>query len=60
MGTQAGCAVVTIVLYAYYRWQNSVRDKRRGEVEEDEGKFMSRDAWATVTDKENEMFRYCY
>lgn len=52
--------MVTIVLYAYYRWQNSVRDKRRGEVEEDEGKFMSRDAWATVTDKENEMFRYCY
>jgi hypothetical protein len=60
MSTQSGCAAVTIALYFYYRWQNSQRDKTRGVVKEDESAFMSPDVWATLTDKENPRFRYCY
>lgn len=60
MGTQAGCAVVTVALYFYYRWQNKRRDRRRGATKEDESIFMSPEVWVTMTDKENQQFRYCY
>jgi hypothetical protein len=60
MSTQAGCAAVTITLYFYYRWQNNRRDKARGVAKEDESAFMSPESWATLTDKENMRFRYCY
>lgn len=60
MGTQAGGAATTFCLYLYYRWQNKNRDRRRGASKVDESVFMSAQAWATMTDKENEQFRYCY
>ncbi|KAF3032862.1 hypothetical protein E8E12_002930 [Didymella heteroderae] len=60
MGTQAGCAVVTIVLYGYYRWQNARRDRKRGKVQTREEDFMSKGAWSTGTDREDEEFRYSY
>jgi H+/gluconate symporter-like permease len=60
MGTQAGCAAVTITLYFYYRWQNKRRDVKCGMVKEDESAFMSPEAWASLTDTENMQFRYCY
>lgn len=60
MGTQAGCAVVTVVLYVYYRWQNQRRDRRQGEVRVGEESFMSKDAWNTGTDREDAGFRYSY
>lgn len=60
MGTQAGCAVVTITLFLYYRWENQRRDNRRGAVKEDESAFMTQEVWATMTDRENQRFRYCY
>jgi hypothetical protein len=60
MGTQAGCAIVTVTLYCYYRWENARRDKSRGAVKGDESAFMSQDVWSTLTDKENGRFRYSY
>ncbi|KAF4925016.1 Thiamine pathway transporter THI73 [Colletotrichum viniferum] len=56
MGTQAGCAVVTLALYAYYRWEN----KRRGAKQQSEDAFMAPEVWASMTDKENKQFRYSY
>ncbi|KAH7074784.1 allantoate permease [Paraphoma chrysanthemicola] len=60
MGTQAGCAAVTIALYFYYRWQNRQRDASQGVVKEEEDAFMSAEVWAALTDRENVRFRYCY
>ncbi|KAF1962096.1 major facilitator superfamily transporter [Byssothecium circinans] len=60
MGTQAGCAVVTVMLYVYYRWQNKTKDGMRGIAKEDESAFMSAETWAIMTDRENRDFRYCY
>jgi uncharacterized membrane protein YeaQ/YmgE (transglycosylase-associated protein family) len=60
MGTQAGCALVTIVLYWYYRCQNAKRDRKTGEVQTGEEAFMSKGAWSTKTDREDEEFRYSY
>lgn len=60
MGTQAGCAAVTVVLYGYYRWQNARRDRKRGEVQTGEEAFMSKEAWNTGTDREDGEFRYSY
>jgi H+/gluconate symporter-like permease len=60
MGTQAGCAAVTIVLFGYYVWENRKRDAKEGKLKESEDKFMEAGAWATTTDKEDKEFRYCY
>lgn len=60
MGTQAGCAVVTVALYIYYRWQNQKRNKGQSEVQFCEESFMSKDAWNTGTDREDRGFRYTY
>ncbi|KAF2624363.1 major facilitator superfamily transporter [Macroventuria anomochaeta] len=60
MGTQAGCALVTVVLYGYYRWQNKRRDAKRGEVRTGEEEFMRKEVWGTGTDREDGEFRYCY
>lgn len=56
MGTQAGCAVTTFLLFLYYLWEN----KKRGNRKELEGGFMDREVWATCTDKENKRFQYTY
>lgn len=56
MGTQAGCALTTFLLFLYYVWQN----KSRSSQSENEDAFMSPEAWARMTDKENKKFRYSY
>lgn len=56
MGTQAGCAFTTFLLFLYYVWQN----KRRTSEGETEEAFMSPEVWANMTDKENKKFRYAY
>ncbi|KAL1610871.1 hypothetical protein SLS59_000508 [Nothophoma quercina] len=60
MGTQAGCALVTAVLYVYYRWQNIRQDRKTGEVKTGEEAFMSKEAWNTGTDRQDSDFRYSY
>lgn len=62
MGTQAGCAVTTILLFAYYVWQNKKRDSENGASNGTDGEdaFMSPEVWARQTDKENKKFRYTY
>jgi len=56
MGTQAGCAVTTFLLFLYYVWQN----KRRTSDSETEESYMNPEAWANTTDRENKRFRYAY
>ncbi|KAL2127907.1 hypothetical protein VTI74DRAFT_9995 [Chaetomium olivicolor] len=56
MGTQAGCALTTFLLFLYYVWQN----KRRTSDGENEDAYLSPEAWANMTDKENKKFRYAY
>jgi hypothetical protein len=57
MGTQAGCAFVTFVLFLYYVWMNKRREPLSDDMEE---QYMSPDVWARLTDKENPRFRYSY
>ncbi|RDA90385.1 hypothetical protein CP533_5636 [Ophiocordyceps camponoti-saundersi (nom. inval.)] len=57
MGTQAGCAFVTVLLFLYYVQANRRRNDRSRQQEE---AFMSPEVWATMTDKENKQFRYSY
>jgi predicted MFS family arabinose efflux permease len=61
MATQAGGAVIAIVLFGYYIWANKQKDKHQA-VEGglaasigDENIF-----WENLTDKENLNFRYVY
>jgi hypothetical protein len=58
MGTQAGCAFTTLVLFLYYVWAN----RRRGDKQEErsEEAYMNPNAWAAMTDRENKSFRYTY
>ena len=56
MGTQAGCAFTTFVLFMYYVWAN----KKRGALPETEETYLSPEVWAGMTDKENKRFRYSY
>jgi hypothetical protein len=60
MGTQAGCALTTILLFGYYVWQNKKRNQAGGSGSDDEDRFMSPEVWARKTDKENRNFRYTY
>ncbi|KAK1761501.1 major facilitator superfamily domain-containing protein [Echria macrotheca] len=58
MATQAGCALVTFLLFLYYVWQNKKRQSAADSETEDS--FMSPEVWARMTDKENKRFRYTY
>jgi hypothetical protein len=58
VGTQAGCALTTFLLFMYYAWQNK---KRQGNDDgETEDAFMKPEVWARMTDRENKRFRYSY
>jgi hypothetical protein len=57
MGTQAGCALTTFLLFMYYFWANKRRDDRTKQVED---AYMSPEVWSTMTDRENKSFRYTY
>jgi MFS family permease len=59
MGTQAGCALVTCLLAAYYWWANKKRDAAPKDTEAEES-YLSPDVWAQMTDRENKTFRYQY
>ncbi|KAF2189269.1 MFS general substrate transporter [Zopfia rhizophila CBS 207.26] len=60
MGTQAGCAVVTFVLFLYYWWQNGRRGG--GEVMGEEGseRYLDVETWKGRTDRENRDFVYVF
>ncbi|KAL9942783.1 hypothetical protein D7B24_004172 [Verticillium nonalfalfae] len=61
MGTQAGCAFVTVCLVAYYAWTNKKRDCSTLDAEaETEASYLSPEVWAQMTDRENKKFRYTY
>ncbi|RPA93284.1 MFS general substrate transporter [Choiromyces venosus 120613-1] len=56
LATQAGAALVAIILRVYYRWQNSKKEKRSAVTQNLPQDFM----WLNLTDKENPNFRYVY
>ena len=57
LATQASCMLTTFALFGYYVWMNK---RRRGAAEATEGEFLTREAWAGMTDRENGRFRYVY
>ncbi|KAK2600082.1 hypothetical protein QQS21_005168 [Conoideocrella luteorostrata] len=57
MGTQAGCAITTCLLFLYYFWANKRRSDRTKETEE---QYLSPEVWTDLTDKENTQFLYTY
>ncbi|KAJ5212720.1 uncharacterized protein N7498_004366 [Penicillium cinerascens] len=57
LATQAGAAVVSVVLFFYYARQNRRRDQTQGRVNET---MIDETKWAGLTDKENPHFRYAY
>jgi hypothetical protein len=63
LATQAGAAVVAVVLYAYYIWENKRREARDAagpEVVDSSSETFKAEAWSGLTDKENRSFRYVY
>ncbi|GAB1321013.1 hypothetical protein MFIFM68171_11223 [Madurella fahalii] len=58
MGTQAGCAFTTFLLFLYYVWQNKKRNNTSDVQSEDVA--LSPETWARMTDRENKQFRYAY
>ncbi|CEJ61727.1 allantoate permease [Penicillium brasilianum] len=57
LATQAAAAVVSVVLFLYYLWQNRRRDQTKGPVNE---AMVDETKWAGLTDRENPYFRYAY
>ena len=57
LATQAGAAVLSVVLFLYYKWENRRRDQKQGMVTES---AIDETKWAGLTDKENPYFRYAY
>jgi hypothetical protein len=63
MVSQIMCAVLFVILWQYYLWENAMRDKKHKiEVIEDEMgvELTTTDSWAGLTDKQNKKFRYIY
>ncbi|QQK44271.1 Sucrose/H+ symporter, plant [Penicillium digitatum] len=56
LATQAAAAVLSVVLFVYYRWQNRQRDQKKGAEENS----FDDTKWAGLTDRENPSFRYVY
>lgn len=57
MGTQAGCALVTFLLFVYYAWMNR---RRADKTKASEEAYKSPEVWANTTDRENPHFVYTY
>ncbi|KAJ5356383.1 Major facilitator superfamily domain general substrate transporter [Penicillium concentricum] len=57
LATQAAAAVLSVVLFAYYKWENRRRDQTKGSVDEN---MVDETKWAGLTDRENPSFRYVY
>ena len=60
LGTQAGGAIIAIVLLGYYNFANRRKDRLVGVVSDavsnDEG--ISQEKWTNITDRQNPTFRY--
>lgn len=57
LATQASGAVLSVILFLYYRWMNHSRDKKQGPVNR---AMIDETKWAGLTDKQNQFFRYAY
>ncbi|KAJ6078797.1 hypothetical protein N7467_008550 [Penicillium canescens] len=57
LATQAAAAVLSVVLFLYYMWENRRRDQTKGEVDDT---MVDETKWAGLTDKQNPSFRYVY
>ncbi|CAI7664789.1 unnamed protein product [Penicillium bialowiezense] len=57
LATQAAAAVLSVLLFVYYRWQNRRRDQTKGPVDEN---MIDETKWAGLTDRQNPSFRYVY
>lgn len=57
LATQAAAAVLSVVLFLYYLWQNRRRDQTKGHVDKTR---IDETKWAGLTDKQNPSFRYVY
>lgn len=55
LATQSAGALMSFVLFLYYRWANARKDKKASQVA---GGEMGQ--WDNLTDKENPTFRYVY
>lgn len=55
--TQSAAAVLSVVLFLYYFWQNRHRDQTQGHVN---ASMVDEMKWAGLTDRENPSFRYAY
>lgn len=64
LATQAGAAVLAVVLFAYYVWENKRRDSRGAAGDEPGSNHSSsenvKETWSGLTDKGNRSFRYVY
>jgi hypothetical protein len=64
--TQATCAVIFILLWRYYKYENRRRDRLQHHhveaIEDDTAgvQVSTEDSWAGLTDKQNLRFRYIY
>ncbi|KAL1966148.1 hypothetical protein VTN77DRAFT_4700 [Rasamsonia byssochlamydoides] len=59
LATQAAAAVLAVVLFAYYVWENKRRDAKAISSEGYDD-ASNATAWSGLTDKENKSFRYVY
>ncbi|KAJ5138095.1 uncharacterized protein N7443_009619 [Penicillium atrosanguineum] len=57
LATQAAAALLSVVLFVYYTWENRRRDRAHGCVNES---MIDEKKWAGLTDRENPYFRYAY
>ena len=61
LATQGASAVVTVILYLYFRWQNKRRDSaQRKAYDSPEEQTSGIEDWYDLTDRENPRFRYVY
>lgn len=58
LATQAAGALVTIVLFGYYKFANSQKEKQEAAASVDIS--VEKSQWDNLTDKENLKFRYVY
>ena len=56
--TQGCSAVLAVVLFAYYKWTNTRRDRTAAVTDEIHESTASK--WSNLTDKQNKSFRYVY
>ncbi|KAJ5782865.1 hypothetical protein N7457_004639 [Penicillium paradoxum] len=57
LATQAAAAMLSVVLFGYYMWQNRRRDQTKGRVDDN---MVNETKWAGLTDRQNPSFRYVY